>query len=162
MSAGGFPLEPLCAVRGIRLRVLETELKRCQEQHAQAEQQRLAAVEALSLARQQRQDFAAASWQQLFEQNLPTGWAMDRHEKHLGLLDQDIRERQDTLLICEQASTETRTALDLAVATWRQARNKLDAVGEMKLEWQRDVRCRAEWREEQNLEELLLRQAPTR
>lgn len=158
MSTGKFPLEPLCTVRGIRLRVLEAELKRCRELHDQAEQQYLAAADALALARQSRQDFAAASWQQLFDSHNPTGSAMDRHERHLALLDQVIEERKATLANCEQACAETRAALDQAVAAWRQGRNKLDAVGEMKQEWQREIRSRQELHEEHSLEELLLRQ----
>ncbi len=162
MSAAGFPLEPLRDVRGIRLRTLEAELKRSQQQHAQAEAQWHAAEATLAAARQRREDFAAASWQQLFEQGQPTGLALDRHERHLALLDQEIAARHEELIASEQALAEALKLLELASTAWRQARKKLDAVGELKLEWQRGVRRHEEWREEQNLEELLLRPTPNR
>jgi flagellar biosynthesis chaperone FliJ len=159
VSAGKFPLEPLCTLRAIRLKTIEAELRRCREHFDQIEARRLEAVDALDGARRMRQTFADASWQQLFEQGGPTGSAMDRHERHLAWLDHAIEERQVSLQACEQASAEASITLDGAVASWRKARSKLDAVGEMKQEWQRTMRSHEDRREEQNMEELMLRQA---
>ena len=159
MSAGKFPLEPLCTLRDIRLRTIEAELRRCRECFDRAETQRIAAVDALDAAQNTRKNFAEDSWKQLFDHQHPTGSAMDRHERHLALLDQNIEEHQAILNSCEQASAEAGAALEEALAHWRKARSKLDAVGEMKQEWQRTVRNHQEQREEQSLEELALRQA---
>ncbi|HEX7816403.1 hypothetical protein [Dyella sp.] len=153
-----FPLEPLRTVRGIRLHALESEMKRCRECHAQAQHQWDEAEDALMLARQVREDFAVRSWAALFESGVPTALAMDRHERHLALLDHTIVqrhiERDARAATCEEA----RQAAELAAQAWRLARNKLDAVDEMKQGWLRDVRGHEERREEHNLEELLLRQ----
>ncbi|HEV2682287.1 MAG TPA: hypothetical protein VGV14_17415 [Rhodanobacter sp.] len=159
MNTGKFPLDPLCTLRNIRLKTIEAELRRCRRHFDEAEARRLEAVDALDGARRMRQAFADASWQQLFEHGGPTGSAMDRHERHLALLDHGIEERQVALQACEQASAEASIALDGALAFWRKARSKLDAVGEMKQEWQRTMRNHEDRREEQNMEELVLRQA---
>ena len=159
MSVGKFPLEPLCTLRGIRLKAIEAELRRCRQHFDEVEAQRLEAVDALDSARRMRQTFADASWQQLFEDGGPTGSAMDRHERHLALLDHAIEEHHAALQACEQVSAEAATALDGTLAFWRKARSKLDAVGEMKQEWQRTIRNHEDRREEQNMEELVLRQA---
>ena len=45
MSARTFPLEPLCTVRGIRLRKLEAELKACRERWQTAENLRVEALQ---------------------------------------------------------------------------------------------------------------------
>lgn len=161
MSAGKFPLEPLCTLRGIRLKTIEAELRRCRELFDQAEARRSDAVAALDNARELRRDFAESSWLQLFAQEGPTGSAMDRHERHLALLDHGIEQRQAELLVCEQASAEASAVLENALAFWRKARSKLDAVGEMKQEWQRTMRNHQDRREEQNMEELVLRQTST-
>lgn len=161
MSGGKFPLEPLCLLRGIRLRGFETELRRRRERYDQVEGERLAAVESLAQALRLRSEFAENSWKQLFDRNCPTGQAMDRHERHLALLDQGIEERQAELTAREEVSSQARLELDVALAAWRKARSKLDAVGEMKQEWQRSARSQQERVEEQNLEELVLRQVPT-
>lgn len=160
MSAGKFPLEPLCLLRDIRLRGVEAELRCCRELYDQAEGERLAASEALAQALRLRCEFAENSWKELFDQRCPTGSAMDRHERHLALLDHGIEQRQAALVACEEVSSEARRVLDAALAAWRKARSKLDAVGEMKQEWQRSARSQQERLEEQNLEELALRQAP--
>ncbi|WP_426702937.1 hypothetical protein ACPPVV_08055 [Rhodanobacter sp. Col0626] len=158
--SGKFPLEPLCLLRGIRLRGFEAELRSCRERYDQVEGERLAAVESLAQTLRLRSEFAENSWRKLFERNCPTGSAMDRHERHLALLDQGIVEHQAHLVACEQVSDDARLMLDAALAAWRKARSKLDAVGEMKQEWQRSARSQQERLEEQSLEELALRQAP--
>lgn len=161
MSGSKFPLEPLCLLRGIRLRGFETALRGCREYFDQVEGQRLAAAEAWALAVRLRGEFAENSWKQLFDSHCPTGSAMDRHERHLALLDEGIEHRRAELAVCEETCEQARLELDAALATWRQARSKLDAVGEMKQQWQRSARKQQERVEEQNLEELVLRQAPT-
>jgi len=97
MSARKFPLELLCTVRDIRLRKLETELKACRERWRAAEQLRVEAMQQWEQAVQQRQDFAGASWKELFDQGTPTAEAMRRHEHHLAWLDQIIVQRHAEL-----------------------------------------------------------------
>lgn len=161
MSAGTFPMEPLRTVRGIRLRALESALQQCRERHAVAEQEREAAEEHVRQATFARQDFAERAWTGMFAAGTPTALAMDRYERHLALLDQHIAQRRGELAVCEQAAAETQAALEQAAAAWRRARNKLDAVDQMKQEWLRERRSQAEASEERNLEELFLRQVST-
>lgn len=157
-----FPLEPLCAVRGIRLRALESELKQCRERWQQTEQERAAADERLQQAQFTRQDFADRAWTGMFATGQPTALAVERYERHLALLDQHISQRRIELETRERDCAEAQTALDLAATAWRQARNKLNAVDEMKQGWLREMRSRVELREEHSLEELSLRQIPLR
>lgn len=161
MSSGTFPLEPLRTVRGIRLRALESALQQCRERHAVAERARETAEEHVRQATFARQDFAERAWSGMFAAGTPTALAMDRYERHLALLDQQIVQRQGELEVCVQAAAETQAALELAAAAWRRAHNKLDAVDQMKQEWLRERRGQAEASEERNLEELFLRQAST-
>ncbi|MGO4702941.1 hypothetical protein [Dyella sp. 2RAB6] len=161
MSAGSFPLEPLRTVRGIRLHALETELKQCRERHRLTEEDRAAADERLQQATFARQDFADRAWTGMFANGAPTALAIDRYERHLALLDHQIVQRRAELDEREIACAQTQDALDRAAAAWRQARGKLDAVDEMKQGWLREMRGRIEWSEEQSLEELFLRRAPT-
>ena len=161
MSAGKFPLEPLRTVRGIRLHALETELKQCRERHRLADEERMAADERLQQETFARQDFADRSWTGMFANGTPTALAIDRYERHLALLDHQLVLRRAELDQREIACAQAQDALDRAAAAWRQARGKLDAVDEMKQGWLREMRGRIEWSEEQNLEELFLRRAPT-
>jgi len=161
MSAGKFPLEPLRTVRGIRLHALETELKQCRERHRLAEEERAAADQRLQQDSFARQDFADRAWTGMFAHGAPTALAIDRYERHLALLDHQIVLRRAELDEREIACAQTQDALDRASAAWRQGRGKLDAVDEMKQGWLREMRGRIEWSEEQNLEELFLRRAPT-
>jgi flagellar biosynthesis chaperone FliJ len=161
MSAAKFPLEPLRTVRGIRLRALEGELKRCRECLVQAEQVRAAAEQCLEQATAARQDFADRGWTGMFGGGTPTALAIERYERHLALLDQQLAQHRIELDARSRDCADAQTALDQALATWRQARGKLDAVDEMKQGWLREARSRAELIEEQNLEELSLRRAPT-
>jgi hypothetical protein len=161
MSPGKFPLEPLRTVRGIRLHALESELKLWRERHRQAEAERDAARERLEQATFARQDFADRAWTGMFAGATPTALAMDRYERHLALLDHEIGQRRAELETRERACAEALEQLEAASAAWRQARGKLDAVDEMKQGWLREMRGRIEWSEEQNLEELFLRRAPT-
>ena len=75
---------------------------------------------------------------------------------------QHISQRRIELETRERDCAEAQTALDLAATAWRQARNKLNAVDEMKQGWLREMRSRVELREEHSLEELSLRQIPLR
>ena len=159
--SGTFPLEPLRTVRGIRLHALETELKQCRERHRLADEERMAADERLQQETFARQDFADRSWTGMFANGAPTALAIDRYERHLALLDQQLVLRRAELDQREIACAQAQDALDRAAAAWRQARGKLDAVDEMKQGWLREMRGRIEWSEEQNLEELFLRRAPT-
>lgn len=162
MSPGKFPLEPLCAVRTVRLRKLEAVLRACRERWNAAERQRIEASARWEQAVQQRQDFAQTSWSELFGSAMPTGEAMARHECHLALLDQIIRQRltelEERTLECTAAAAE----LDEAASAWRQAHSKLEALGEMKQEWQREARSQQGLREEHSLEELMQRQTTPR
>ena len=160
MSTGKFPLEPLRAVRGIRLHALENELRLWRERHRLAESERDAANERLQQATFARQDFADRAWTGMFAAGTPTALAADRYERHLALLDHDIRQRRAELEARERECAEALEQLEGAAAAWRQARGKLDAVDEMKQGWLREMRGRIEWSEEQNLEELFLRRAP--
>jgi flagellar biosynthesis chaperone FliJ len=162
MSASQFPLEPLCKVRGMRLRKLEADLKACREQWNAAEQLRLEAVARWEQAVQQRQDFAEASWKALFDEGLPTGEAMSRHERHLAWLDQIIVQCHAELEQRSRECAEAAAALEQASAAWRRAHNKLDALGEMKQEWLRESRNQQALREEHSLEELMLRRTTSR
>lgn len=162
MSTNHFPLEPLRNVRDIRLRALETELQRCRALHAEAEQRRIDAQVQLEQAQIDRQLFATSSWRDLFDDGVPTALAMSRYEHHLALLDHGIGQNRLALDERERESTEALAQLDVASAAWRQARRKLDAVGELKQGWLREARNRIEWREEQSLEELLLHPSPAR
>lgn len=157
MSTGKFPLEPLCAVRSMRLRKLEAELRACREQWNAAEQRRVEARQGWEQSVQQRQDFAEASWKELFEHGAPTGEAMSRHERHLALLDQIILQRLAESEQCTRVCAEAAAALEQAAMAWQQANSKLDALGEMKQEWQRQSRNQQALREEHSLEELMLR-----
>lgn len=157
MSTGKFPLEPLCAVRSMRLRKLEVALRACREQWNTAEQRRAEAQERWEQSVQQRQDFAENSWKELFENGAPTGEAMTRHERHLALLDQLIVQRYAESEQCARACAEAAAALEQAATAWRQANSKLDALGEMKQEWQRQSRNQQALREEHSLEELMQR-----
>lgn len=161
MSAGKFPLEPLRTVRGIRLHALETELKQSRERHRLADEERMAADERLRQETFARQDFADRAWTGMFASGTPTALAIDRYERHLALLDHQLVLRRAELDEREIACAQAQDALDRAAAAWRQARGKLDAVDEMKQGWLREMRGRIEWSEEQNLEELFLRRAPT-
>jgi hypothetical protein len=152
-----FPLEPLRAVRGIRLVALEAELQRCRERHAQAERQREEAERSLEQAVRAREGFAADSWQRLMVDGTPTALAMDRHERRLALLDHAIGQCRLACEVQAAACEEARLASETAVRAWRKARSKFDAVDEMKQGWLRNLRGRDELREEHNLEELLLR-----
>lgn len=156
-AKASFPLEPLCTVRGIRLRALEAEMKRCRQLYAEAEARRLEAARQLLQAEHERQEFGMRAWQGLFEQNTPTAMATDRYKKHLALLDQQIGQLRLTLEACQNDSAEALLAVEAAGALWRQGRHKLDAVGEMKQEWLREARHRAELHEEHGMEELLVR-----
>ena len=157
MSAGKFPLEPLCTVRTMRLRKLEAELKACREKWNTTESRRIEANECWEQSLRQRQEFAEASWKELIDNGMPTGEAMSRHERHLALLDQIIVQRHAELEQRTRECTEAAAAMDEAATAWRQAHNKLDALGEMKQEWQRQVRSQQALHEEHNLEELMLR-----
>ena len=162
MSPGKFPLEPLCAVRTVRLRKLEAALRACRDKWNLAERLRVEAGTCSEQAVQQRQDFAEASWSDLFDGAAPTGEAMARHERHLALLDQIVAQRLAEL---EERTLESTTAaadLDEAVSAWRQAHSKLEALGEMKQEWQREARSQQGLREEHSLEELMQRQTTPR
>lgn len=160
MSTGDFPLEPLRKVRGLRLDRLETALRACREQWTAAERRREQAAEHWEQSVRQRQVFAEASWRELFDQGAPSGEAMRRHERHLAWLDQLVLQRQAELeqrtRVCEEASR----ALELAAAAWRQAHSKLDALGELKQAWLQQSRTKQQLREEQALEELMLRRNP--
>ncbi|GLQ87834.1 hypothetical protein [Dyella flagellata] len=161
-GADKFPLEPLCKVRGMRLRKLETEMKACREHWSAAERQRVEATEQWELSVRQRLDFAEASWHELFDHGPATGEAMSRHEHHLAWLDQIIAQRRGELEQRSQVCTEAAAALDLAAIAWRRAHGKLDALGEMKQEWLRESRSQQALREEHSLEELLLRRTTSR
>ncbi len=161
MSTGKFPLEPLRTVRDIRLRALESELKLWRERHRTAEAERDAAQERLSQATFAREDFADRAWTGMFAGGAPTALAADRYERHLSLLDHEIGQRHAELDLRERECAEALEQLEGAAAAWRQARGKLDAVDEMKQGWLRERRSRIEWSEEQSLEELFLRRAPT-
>lgn len=161
MSTGKFPLEPLRTVRDIRLRALENELKLWRERHRLAEAERDASDERLRQATFSRQDFADRAWTGMFASGTPTALAIDRYERHLSLLDHEIAQCREELATRERACAEALEQLEGAAAAWRQARGKLDAVEEMKQGWLREMRGRIEWSEEQNLEELFLRRAPT-
>jgi len=162
MSARKFPLEPLCTVRDIRLRKLETELKTCRERWRAAEQLRVEAMQQWEQAVQQRQDFADASWKELFDQGTPTAEAMRRHEHHLAWLDQIIVQRHAELERRCRECAEAEAALDVAATAWRSAHSKVDALGEMKQEWLQQSRSQQALREEHNLEELMLRRTTLR
>ena len=162
MSARKFPLEPLCTVRDIRLRKLETELKACRERWRTAEQLRVEAMQQWEQAVQQRQDFADASWKELFDQATPTAEAMRRHEHHLAWLDQIIVQRHAELERRCRECAEAEAALDVAATAWRSAHSKVDALGEMKQEWLQQSRSQQALREEHNLEELMLRRTTLR
>ncbi|KRE94446.1 hypothetical protein ASG87_17740 [Frateuria sp. Soil773] len=162
MSTNQFPLEPLRHVRDIRLRALESALQRCRARHDEAERQRAAAQAQLEQAQADRQSFATSSWRDLFDDGVPTALAMARYERHLALLDHGIGASRLVLAERERECAEAAAELEAAAAAWRQARRKLDAVGELKQGWLREARNRIEWREEQSLEELLLHQAPAR
>ncbi|MBE1161430.1 hypothetical protein [Dyella acidiphila] len=161
-GTGKFPLEPLCTVRGMRLRKLEAELKACRAHWSAAEQQRAEAAERCAQTVQQRQDFAARSWRELFEQGAPTAEAMRRHEHHLALLDQLIAQCQAELAQRTRERDDAAAALDLAATAWQRAHHKLDALGELKQEWLRQTRSRQALHEEHGLEELMLRQTRSR
>jgi flagellar biosynthesis chaperone FliJ len=162
MSASQFPLEPLCKVRGMRLRKLEADMKACREQWNAAEQLRLEAVERWEQATWQRDDFVEASWKKLFGSGMPTGEAMSRHERHLAWLDQLITQRHAELEKCSRECNEAAAALEVAAAAWRRAHSKLDALGEMKQEWLREARSKQALHEEHSLEELMLRRTTSR
>ncbi|RUL79052.1 hypothetical protein [Dyella choica] len=164
MSAGPdkFPLEPLCRVRGIRLRKLETEMKACREHWSDAERQRIEATQQWEQSVRQREGFAETSWRELFDQGAPTGEAMNRHECHLAWLDQLIVHKHAELEQRTRASSEAAAALDLASAAWRRAHGKVEALGEMKQDWLRQTRSQEALREEHGLEELALRQITSR
>jgi len=162
MSARKFPLEPLCTVRDIRLRKLEAELKACRERWRAAEQLRVEAMQQWEQAVQQRQDFADASWKELFDQATPTAEAMRRHEHHLAWLDQIIVQRHAELERRSRECAEAEAALDVAATAWRSAHSKVDALGELKQEWLQQSRSQQALREEHNLEELMLRRTTLR
>lgn len=162
MSARKFPLEPLCTVRDIRLRKLQAELKACRERWRAAENLRLEALQQWELAVRQRQDFADASWKELFDQGTPTAEAMRRHEHHLAWLDQIIVQRHAELERRSRECAEAEAALDVAATAWRSAHSKVDALGEMKQEWLQQLRSQQALREEHNLEELMLRRTTLR
>jgi hypothetical protein len=162
MSAQKFPLEPLCTVRGIRLRKLEAELKACRERWNAAEQLRIETLQQWEKAVQQRQDFADASWKELFDQGTPTAEAMRRHEHHLAWLDQIIVQRHAELERRSRECAEAAAALDVAATAWRSAHSKVDALGEMKQEWLQQSRSQQALREEHSLEELMLRRTTLR
>jgi hypothetical protein len=162
MSAGKFPLEPLCTVRTMRLRKLEAALRACREKWNVAEGRRVEAKDRWEQSVRQRQDFAEASWKELFDGSAPTGEAMNRHERRVALLDQIIAQRQAELEQHERECAAAAAELDEAATAWRHAHSKLDALGEMKQEWQREVRSRQGLREEHSLEELMQRQTTQR
>jgi hypothetical protein len=162
MSAHTFPLEPLCTVRGIRLRKLEAELKACRERWQAAENLRVEALQQWEQAVQQRQTFADTSWKELVEQGTPTAEAMRRHEHHLAWLDQLIVQRHAELERRSRECAEAEAALDVAATAWRSAHSKVDALGEMKQEWLQQSSSQQALREEHNLEELMLRRTTLR
>jgi len=161
-AMGSFPLEPLSRVRGMRLRKLEAALKQCREHYDAAERNRIEAAARREQSARQRQDFAETSWRELFDHGQPTGEAMSRHEYRLAWLDQVIMQRQAELEMHARECAEAKATLDAAAAAWRQARSKLDALGEMKQGWLRDARNQRALREEHSMEELLLGQTTTR
>ena len=161
-GTGPFPLEPLCAVRAMRLRKLEADLKACRERWRAAEQQRIEASERWEQSVQQRQHFADASWRELFDQGLPTGEAMRRHEHRLAWLDQIIVQTHAELEQRSRDCDEATAALELAATAWRRAHSKLDALGELKQEWLQQARNQQALREEHGLEELMLRRTTSR
>lgn len=164
MSAGigKFPLEPLCAVRGMRLRKLEADMKACRERWKAAERQRLDATERWEQSVRQRQDFVEASWKELFDKGPPTGEAMTRHEHHLAWLDQAAAQRHAELELRTREYAEAADALDLAATAWRRAHGKFEALGEMKQEWLNQSRSQQALREEHSLEELMQRRTTPR
>lgn len=161
-GAGKFPLEPLCAVRDMRLRKLEADLKACRALWHAAERQRVEAVERWEQSMRQRQDFAEASWRELFDSGTPTGEAMRRHEHHLAWLDQIIVQRHAEVEQRARECDEAAATLELAAAAWRRAHSKLDALGEMKQEWLRQSRSQQALRDEHSLEELMQRRTTSR
>lgn len=161
-GAGQFPLEPLCAVRAMRLRQLEADMQACRERWRAAEQLRAEAAERWEQAVRQRRDFAEASWRGLFDKGLPTGEAMGRHEHRLAWLDQLAAQRHAELEQRSRECVEAAAALEIAATAWRRARNKLDALGEMKQEWLQQARNQQALREEHGLEELMLRRTTSR
>ncbi|WP_266167803.1 hypothetical protein [Dyella subtropica] len=151
-----FPLEPLCTVRGIRLHKLEAALRHCREQYERAEHQRLEAAARCEQATQERQAFAETSWRQLLEGGQLLGEALNKHERHLALLDQQIQQRHAELETSERERAQAKAAMEEAATAWQQARNKLDALGEMKQGWLREARNQQALREEHSVEELML------
>lgn len=161
-SVSKFPLESLRSVREIRLRKLETEMKACRERWAVAERRRIEATERWEQSLQHRENFAASSWREMLDKGSPTGAALNRHERHLALLDQVVRQlRTETETRTHECAAATE-ALDQAAAAWRRARSKLDALGEMKQEWLREAQSQQALREEHSLEELMLRRTTLR
>ena len=154
-----FPLEPLYAVREIRLRALEQALQAAREVRDQAARQHRQAELRLQEAGEQRARFAADGWRALFAQGAPSGAATAGYERHLQLLDHRIAQARAELDASAQALAEAQAAFDTAAAAWRRSRGKLDAIGTLKQDWLRASRGRSEAREEQGLEELLLRPA---
>lgn len=151
-----FPLEPLRSVRSIRVRVLEGELQRCRRVHAEAEALRAEAEARLHEAASERQDYCVLAWRRLFVGGAPTGLATARYKKHLALLDQHIDVCQAQLHEHELKVAEALEAVETAASAWRKAYRKLDAVDQMKRGWARDARHRADARDEQAVEELLV------
>jgi flagellar biosynthesis chaperone FliJ len=146
----------------MRLRKLEAALRQCREHYDAAERQRVEAASRWEQSARQRQDFAETSWRELIDHGQPTGEAMSRHERRLAWLDQVIMQRRTELDTRTRECAEAKATLETAIATWRQARSKLDALGEMKQGWLRDARNQQTLREENNMEELLLSQIATR
>lgn len=154
-----FPLEPLRSVRSIRVNVLEGELQSCRRAHAEAEALRAEAEARLREAGAERQDYCVLAWRRLFVASTPTGLATVRYKKHLALLDQRIDVYQAELREHEIKVAEALEAVEVAASAWRKAYRKLDAVDQMKQGWARDVRHRADARDEQAVEELLVQRS---
>ncbi len=156
-KTSAFPLEPLRAMRVVRKRILENDLQRCRHAHAEAEARRDEAETRLRSACVERQEYCVQTWRRLFNDGTPTGLATSRYKKHLALLDQRIDACQQDLQVCEADVAETLATVEAAAVIWRRASRKLDAVEQMKQCFARDARHRVDIRDEQAVEELLLR-----
>lgn len=157
MGAARFRLEPLIAARQLRLDAAMGELRQRHAALSEAERTRDAAngrrLTAIEARQHQQRSRAAQSAEPGVM--LPAVW-LSQAEQRLGWLDEQIERCARELADAQTAVDAARAALDVAIAAYRRAQAKLDALKLQRQAWQRERQQRELRVEEGAVEELLV------